>query len=301
MEIQRRHYKFWASAIGVLFLSQAWVAQASSCQPERGFCRTEAVATTGNNNIRGKTVYSFDRNGAHTFGQFIAEWNPHGILPFPIDENTPDDAILATVAPPGFPLYGANAPDIPYQNLRFQDVPTFVTLFGDLGTIPSIEDVSPLGNSFGSKKTNYTLGQWLEASGTMILQCRKDGSTRVQARFKNLVRNGGLYTLWGVWALPSGQVFPFPLGGAGTNAFATDSRGRADLDLEIPHCMLDEHEGSILVGVQVDFHSDDGILGPFPNLPFVDGRGPGIIGHAHMMFLVRGELCENVGNCDFVP
>ncbi|MCG8589282.1 MAG: hypothetical protein MJE66_08320 [Proteobacteria bacterium] len=290
---------------GLLALTALWLGVGvpseavakGGCDPDRGFCRTSGVAITGNNNLRGRTVFSFDRVGAITFGQFVGEWNPNGPLPHVIDANTPASALLATIAPPGFPVYGDNAPNVPFQNLRFQDVPTFVSPAGDLGTLPSAGTVSPIVRSSGSNKVDYSLGEWLEARGWLALRCGPKGTTRVRALFGGLVPNGGLYSIWAFWAPAEGPLIVIPFGGSGTNAFATDRRGRARLDLELPYCALDEQDGAVLVAVQLDFHSDDGITGAFPNLPFVEGRGPGIIGHSHLILPVRGRPCEEQGDC----
>jgi len=271
------------------------------CVPAQGRCTSDGVAITGNNNRLGTTVFSFERVGAVTFGQFVGVWDENSTLPMVIDPSTPDDAILATIAPAGFPLYGTNAPNILFQNLRFQDVPSIIAPNGALGTIPSADDVLATVRSSGVRKKDYTLGQWLDAEGTVSMRCKKDGTTVVRANFSGLVPNGGLYSIWAFWAPEIGTLNVIPFGGSGTNAFATDSRGNAKLRLALPYCALDSQDDHVLVALQLDFHSDDGITGAFPNLPLVEGRGPGIIGHSHLIVPIRGHFCEQTGDCVFRP
>jgi len=270
---------------------------------------SEGVAITGNNNLRGTTVFSFEDVGPVTFGQFIGIWNPDGPLPEVIGEDTPDDAILASIAPPGFPLYGDNAPNIPGQNLRMQEIPTIVGPGGQLSGVdapplPSVDDAAVLQPGFGPKKTDYTLGQWLDAEGELKMRCKgelPDDYTEVKMELEELVPNGGVYTIWAFW--DDGEETPTPLtvipfGGSGTNTFTTDKDGEAELEFTIPFCVLDEFEGGVeLVAVQLDYHSDDGATGTVPNLPFVPYRGPGIIGHSALIFPVRATPCEDLGNC----
>lgn len=270
---------------------------------------SEGVAITGNNNLRGTTVFSFKDVGPVTFGQFIGVWNEGGDLPDVIDGSTPDDAILASIAPPGFPLYGENAPNIPGQNLRLQEIPTVVGPAGQLSGVdapplPSVDDAGVLQPGFGPKKTDYTLGQWLEAEGELKMRCKgelPDDYTEVKMELEGLVPNGGVYTMWAFW--DDGEEAPTPLtvipfGGSGTNTFTTDKDGEAELEFTIPFCVLDEFEGGVeLVAVQLDYHSDDGATGTVPNLPLVPYRGPGIIGHSALIFPVRATPCEDLGNC----
>lgn len=282
---------------GLLTSTAAFGAGIPECEPgSRSVCAT-GVAITGNNNLRGTTVFSFDGIGAVTFGQFVGAWNPGGDLPAVIDETTAGDAILATIAPPGFPLYGENAPNIPFQNLRFQDVPTIVSPAGDIGPIPSIAEAGVLERSFGPLKSDYTLGQWLAAEGELKMECGVGGGTDVRMEFAELVPNGGVYTLWAFWAAGGPGPVVLPFGGAGTNSFTTDRDGGAEVSVTLPYCALDDFGGVELVAVQLDFHSDDGLTGAFPNLPLVPGRGPGIIGHSAMIFAVRGIPCEIAGDC----
>lgn len=261
---------------------------------------TAGVAITGNNNLRGKTVFSFEGVGAVSFGQFVGVWNPGGALPLVIDESTPDDAVLATIAPPGFPLYGENAPNIPFQNLRFQDVPTVMAPDGAIGPVPSVADAGRLTAGFGPEKSDYTLGQWLAVEGELKMSCTADSRTKFQLEAENLVPNGGVYTMWAFWN-DNGTLVVRPFGGSGVNTFTTDRNGEAELDLTIPSCALDTVDGVNLVAVQLDYHSDDGVTGTLPNLPLVPGRGPGIIGHSALIFSVRGQSCEEVGDCVVAP
>lgn len=267
----------------------------------RHHLRADGVAITGNNNLRGKTVFSFEGVGAVSFGQFVGEWNPGETLPLVIDEGTPDDAVLATIAPPGFPLYGENAPNIPYQNLRFQDVPTVMAPDGSIGPVPSVADAGRLTAGFGPEKSDYTLGQWLAAEGELEMRCtRYSRRTKFELEAENLVPNGGVYTMWAFWN-DNGTLVVRPFGGSGVNTFTTDRNGDAELDLTIPSCALDTADGVNLVAVQLDYHSDDGVTGTLPNLPLVPGRGPGIIGHSALIFPVRGQSCEKVGDCVVAP
>ncbi|MDE2149048.1 MAG: hypothetical protein KGJ55_04265 [Gammaproteobacteria bacterium] len=262
-------------------------------------CST-GVAITGNNNLRGKTVFSFEGIGAVTFGQFVGVWNPDGTLPFVIDSATPNKAILATIAPPGFPLYGKNAPNIPYQNLRFQDTPEVVSSDGVIGAVSAEVVAGRLKAGFGSLKSDYTLGQWLSARGVLKMYCTPDNRTEVELKARHLVPNGGIYTMWAFWN-DNGTLATLPFGGSGANAFATDKDGHAALDLTIPFCALDTVNGVNLVAVQLDYHSDDSVIGTVPNLPLVPGRGPGIVGHSALIFPVRAQPCEEAGDCIFKP
>lgn len=168
----------------------------------------------------------------------------------------------------------------------------------------SIADADVLSRSFGSKKADYTLGQWLAAQGITRITCLKDGTSNVKMEFLNLVPNGGLYSMWAFWAV-NGQNVVIPFGGSGTNSFATARKGTAKLSLSLPYCALDPQTSTMgtakLVAVQLDFHSDDGITGSFPNLPQVPLRGPGIIGHSQFILPLQGVPCEEVGDCVLKP
>lgn len=159
--------------------------------------------------------------------------------------------------------------------------------------------------SFGSKKTDYTLGQWLAAKGELKMRCPTDELTEVKMELENLVPNGGVYTMWAFWddVNDPAPLTVIPFGGSGTNTFTTDRDGAARLDFTIPFCVLDEliDGRATLVAVQLDFHSDDGATGVLPNLPLVPYRGPGIIGHSALIFPVRAVRCEDLGNCIFRP
>lgn len=169
-------------------------------------------------------MFSFENVGAITFGQFAGVLNPGGTLPTVIDPATADDAILVSIAPPGFPLYGANAPNIPFQKLPFQDVPTIVNPAGGIGTLPHNSTVPATVRASGVGKVNYTLGQWLEAEGEIALRCRNNGTTRVRGSFDNLVPNGGIYSMWAFWS-------PMSTAGPGSKSIfltapSTSSKGK---------------------------------------------------------------------------
>lgn len=304
-----------ASGSGVAQPAHAGGANQNSCAVAWDLC-SEGVAITGNNNLRGESVFSFplfEGDLAPTFGQFIGVHNPDGDLPNVIDAYTPDDAVLASIAPPGFPLYSEPTPlelPIPGQNRRLQETPSIIGPNGavsgkDGPPLPAMEDAGVLEPAFGSKKKNYALGQWLEASGELKMRCPGDDLTEVKIEVGNLVPNGGVYSMWAFWDNGSrpGPLTVIPFGGSGTNTFSTDKDGAAEIEVTIPFCALNQFElddgteGVQLVAVQLDFHSDDGAFGALPNLPLVPYRGPGIIGHSHLIFPVRATPCEELGNC----
>ncbi len=133
------------------------------------------------------------------------------------------------------------------------------------------------GNDLG-----FTLGDWLNASGTGTVSC-DDGAGSLSASFTNLVPNG-VYTMWSWYvAIPFPEPFAtydLPFGNrSGADAmFTADGDGNASYDGNTGTCL--QGSGSqIAEGLAIAYHSDGNTYGPI--------MGPaGETAHIHLFLLL---------------
>ncbi len=273
----------------------------------------QGVAATGINDLCGLPLFTLqvpDGFPATTHATLLGEYNPDGELPFPLSPtNCDDDIIVATTTDLAF-LARTGMPDIDtrLKNIPLREVPVTSGSDGSRSMIPTLDSVP--GNALPVTKSNpndvITLGNWLKAGGNMRIKCRADGSAKVNFKFHNLIPYG-VYSVWGIWNTtppnaPQARIVPIPLGGI-PNAMVPDGRGRAKFSRELASCPKDvTPNGSILLFVDLAYHSDSNLTGAFPQIAgapanFKDKDGtefssplvPGAVTHDHVLFLISGE------------
>ncbi len=266
-----------------------------------------AESATGWNRLLGQVRYQwdflpmpFDIAGANT----AAVHNPDGVEPLPLTPDTPMDAVLATVADPFlnviFPgALDAFPPNPDGINVPLRDVGTWTSgLINHLNrdelnplvdhsrvTLPFQGDASIATQAqAGPGSPNpITLGDWLKASGIMQIHCQPDGTTRLRIQVRDLIPNRA-YTVWAMWHLADGRIFPQPYGGA-PNAFITDKHGNAEFERELNFCPLtaarEGIEGNRLLSIITHLHSDHILYGGVPT-PTGTGFPPGTVLHMQL-------------------
>jgi hypothetical protein len=148
---------------------------------------------------------------------------------------------------------------------------------------PHMETSHPVGPFPRGADLNFTLGDWLSAtgSGTYTL---KNGNATMNFTFHNLVPNG-TYTVWwaGVVRMPEYRFVVAPAGAlnGSENAFKADTEGNAAFHLDLPALPAGTNETRTLIVVR--YHSD----GKIP------GQNPGEYGKtAHVQLLYLMPLME---------
>lgn len=252
--------------------------------------RIKGRAVTGANRLLGQPVQNYGPN-LGTFGFYnIAVYNPDGNEPVLIDENTAEDAILATAVDPTF-LIAAGLPlsliDESLNNIPLNDVGVNVSIDGETRmALPSTLDVDPLTPNRATSLAQVTLKDWLSAKGSVRFKCTEDGNS-VSLRVKNLMPNR-LYTAWGLFESAEGKFKAVALGGT-PNAIVTDSKGRGSLNRELGFCPMEETEsGARMIAMDVIYHSDHQVYAAVPGLAlkqFITGTNT----HSHLWFTVFGE------------
>lgn len=106
---------------------------------------------------------------------------------------------------------------------------------------------------------DFTLGDWLSASGEASLTC--DGEKgQLNASFSGLVP-GGLYTMWNFFAgqnLEKFHTYDLPLGApdGSQSAFRADDKGNAIYEATFEPC-LQGTSPQLMAGLAIAYHSDD--------------------------------------------
>ncbi len=247
-------------------------------------------AVTGGNRLLGQPIQDFGPP-LNTFGFYnMGVFNPDGSnQPFPIDQNTPDDAILATSVDPFF-LTAAGLPlsliDESLNNIRLADVAINTSVAGTASSaLPSTLDVDPLVPSQVPMK-QVTLKDWLSAEGTAKFKCTDDKNS-VSIKVKNLLPNR-LYTVWGLFLSAEGKFKAATLGGT-PNAISTDSKGKGKFKRELGFCAFDETQsGARLIALDIIYHSDHQAYGAVPSL-VAQSDITGTVTHSHLWFPIHGE------------
>ncbi|MBT8423407.1 MAG: hypothetical protein KJO67_00410 [Silicimonas sp.] len=119
-------------------------------------------------------------------------------------------------------------------------------------------DASKIGPYDAGAPLNFTLGEWLSASGTATLECN-DGSGVLRAEFQNLVPNG-VYTMWNFFAgqqLAKFHTYDLPVGApdGSQSAFTADGKGSAIFEASFEPC-LDRTSPQLMAGLAIAYHSD---------------------------------------------
>ena len=119
-------------------------------------------------------------------------------------------------------------------------------------------DASQLGPYQAGQELDFTLGEWLSASGTASLTCDGDKGA-LRAEFQNLVPNG-LYTMWNFFAgqqLAKFHTYDLPVGAPdGSEAeFTADGKGNAIYEATFEPC-LQGTTPQLMAGLAIAYHSD---------------------------------------------
>jgi hypothetical protein len=260
----------------------------------------KAASVTGWNRYLGEPRYRWDFlappldiAGANT----VAEYNPGGSEPLPLSPSSPPDTVLATLADPFleivFPPFKVDVTDPDAINVPLREVATMVR--GDLtsrGSLPFITEapVTAQSQAAPGQPNPITLGDWLKGSGRMRIHCRNDGTAKLEVRVRDLIPHRA-YTVWAMWHLADGRIFPQPFGGA-PNAYITDEDGDAEFERSLNFCPLvaarDGIDGNRLLSVITHLHSDHILYGAVPT-PSGAGLPPGTVGHMQLEWNFPGS------------
>jgi len=128
-----------------------------------------------------------------------------------------------------------------------------------------------------------TLGDWLKASGNMRVSCEEDGTAEIKIKVHDLIPHRA-YTVWAMWHLSDGRIFPQPFGGA-PNGYITDEEGEAEYERTLNFCPLEAARNGIdnnrLLSIITHLHSDHVLYGAVPT-PSGAGLPPGTVGHMQL-------------------
>lgn len=119
-------------------------------------------------------------------------------------------------------------------------------------------DASKIGPYEAGAPLDFTLGEWLSASGSAKLEC--NGTEGVlRAEFQNLVPNG-LYTMWNFFAgqqLAKFHTYDLPVGApdGSQSAFTADAKGAASYEVSFTPC-LQRTSPQLMAGLAIAYHSD---------------------------------------------
>ena len=251
------------------------------------------LAVTGINRIRDEVAvelpYVADLSFSLVGVQDTA--NPDGPA-LPVTADTPDEAILATYADPEFyeTFYGiTDTSTIPGQNLPYSQVPHIINELGESAEIPqqaANEAWWEVNN--GAENADYTLGQWLAASGNLHFFCNPAKGNHFSLRVRGLIP-GGLYSLWGYYydQQTGALEAPFPFGGTSNNVFTVERTGRLRTDHNMAFCPqdVDPANDQQMVFIMLTYHPDGQIHGGTDAvLGDPVAAGPGINAIPHVMF-----------------
>ena len=142
-------------------------------------------------------------------------------------------------------------------------------------------DASKVGPYQAGAQLDFTLGEWLSATGSATLSCDgENGSLR--AEFENLVPNG-LYTMWNFFAgqqLAKFHTYDLPVGAPDGSeaAFTADDKGHAAYAVTFSPC-LQGTTPQLMAGLAIAYHSDG----------MTHGYDPGPMGnksHVHLFTMI---------------
>jgi hypothetical protein len=298
----------WALVCSMVFMSMT----ASANHDNSRYFYAFGHAATGINDFCGQPIFSLDVPAGFNplfHASVVGEHDPIGPLPIPLSPtNCDEDIVLATYTDANF-LNAVGLPDIDdrIKNIPLKQVPVINNPTGSRGQLPALGNVP--GNAFPPTKSDpnetITLGDWLEAFGQMKLVCREDGTAKIKLKLRNLIPNG-VYSVWGLWntvppGVSGGRIVPLPLGGV-PNAIVPNRWGRVNFSRELASCPKDvTPDGSIMMFIDVAFHSDNNLSGIFPQIvgtptafnlngeTFSSPLVPGAVTHDHVLFLISGE------------
>lgn len=249
----------------------------------------EAENVTGWNRYLGQARYHWDflappldMAGANTIG----EYNPGATTANNLTPDAGDETVLASYVDESleilFPPFQLEMTNPETLNVPVRETATIVSGNGvTRGVLPFIENAQATDRSYAAPNSPdpITLGDWFKASGRMVIRCQDDGSAKLRIQLKDLVAHRA-YTVWAMWHLADGRIFPQPFGGI-PNAYITDGQGNATYERDLNFCPMQASgegiDGSRLLSIITHIHSDHVIYGA---VPFPGGAGlpPGSVG-----------------------
>ncbi len=151
----------------------------------------------------------------------------------------------------------------------------FTTATGVAHDPMNAENIGPFAKGH---ELGFTLGDWLNASGTARISCA-DNKGNISAEFTNLVPNG-LYTMWqffvGVPFPAKFHTYDMPVGvrDGGESTFTADGSGAAIYNASFEPCL--QGSGSqLMAGLAIAYHSDGKTYGWEPG-------SMGDVSHVHL-------------------
>lgn len=265
--------------------------------------RIRGVPVTGVNSVLGKPFFSWGEPFGAAFNYpAMGVFNKDGADPLPLDANTPQSAILSTYIDPVFlALLGKPADYVvnpEWINVPLRDVPINIDFaFVQKQTLPGVREAGALELAQAQPANDITLGQWMEASGVVTINCSGAGAD-VKLRMRSLIPNR-MYSVWALMGLPPQPgstipaAFPIPIGGT-PNFFMTDKNGAATFSRWMKGCPLDTQSmGSPMLLIDVHYNANQQTYGAVVTPGFIDGNWPGIITFSHVVFPINVELLDN--------
>lgn len=265
--------------------------------------RIRGITVTGVNSVKGRALFDWGEPfGTFNFPAIFAH-NENGDTPFPVDEDTPDSAILATgVAPEYLFVRGETFDDVdPAKvNLPLRNVPINIDFdYLEKVPLPGLEEAQPLELSQAVPNNDITLGQWMEARSVIKIDCTGD-KAKVKLGVRNLIPNR-IYSVWATVNLPeevSGTPGVYsstlPIGGT-PNIFITDENGDARYERDIKFCPYDIDPEKVdmpvhpVLNIELLYHADHEAYGAIP----APGIMLGLITFSHVVFPINVEMLDN--------
>ncbi len=297
-------YIFVIIGTSILYSTQLHAAQNNGAWFIRGH------NSTGPNDVCDKPIWELPAPlppAAHftLLGEYDSSESATSAIPLQQD-NCNSNTVLATTIDPEFQgFFGFLDPDPRVTNLRLNEVPVVASFDGIRQQLPvhGSPGSVPLPPTRSVPNEPVTLGDWFDASGKMWMRCR-DGEAKVVAYFRHLIPNG-VYSMFGIWlTTPPGAnsptFLPVAFGGV-PNTLVANSRGSASFSRKLSYCPKGEQQdSSILMFVDLAYHSDTTTHGAFPFRPtgtvqLLDQDGeryesnlpPGVSTHVQMGFPVN--------------
>ncbi len=253
------------------------------------------MAVTGTNSVRGVWIDPdlealFNFFPAIVNGATTGAYDPMAFESAVFDCNSPDDTIIATHPNEGFISSfidpAAYLHPAVIHNTPFAQVPIVTNYPGDVAPVPYIEDAP---NAWTAQRPDdvvgYTLGQYLEADGSMKIKCNyNNGKFKYKIKAQNLVPNG-LYSVWSNHG-PQPPQFDTVAAFGGPNVAMADEDGNLEIKKSLPYCPAE----AWIVGLA--YHSNFRVVANAPESPPVLGGA-----HDHLQFFIKMET-DNPGSVE---
>lgn len=269
-----------------------------------------SIVATGLNDSVGNVPFDL----GPPFGTFnfamVGVYNPGATKPLPVTPDTPDSALLTTIAHPNFlTLAGKTEADIPpgAENIPLRDVPINVD-FASIATVgpgrhiplKGVLSGGPIDVAQAEPANPITLGQWKKGRGILKIVCQSTQRSTFKMAVKHLLPHrmyGVGATMGGIFSLPVEQwrLAPFTIGGV-PHVFITDEHGNGSIERNINFCPLDppSMERPMLV-MNLLHYSRHQNYGAVPEPVFVNGLWLGMVTHNALQFPVNVQ-CNSA--CD---